>query len=119
MPVGYFQRSFHYFCTHGINGNIHILAIKGTILPYPVKQKFEYIYVVGTAETVVGTEYHHGQGLDLPNLKQRGGEFGVGCDEAAYNSLDLVAEWQKTTQCLLGLVHLGRGDHLHRTGNLL
>lgn len=72
------------------------------------QQLFEYIHVIGTTQSVVGTEQHYRCRLYLPGVEQRRTELGIGRKQIAYYRFYLAAEGQKLSDGLFGLVHLGR-----------
>ncbi len=97
-----------YLATHSVDINGGVGA---TLVAYGVdthQESLDDIEVVGTAESVVGTEHYNGHALYLAGRDQRRIEIHVSGQYVAHDRLQLVLEGLQFAEGRLVLVHLGR-----------
>lgn len=83
----------------------------------------DYVAVIGTGKTLIGTDHNIGRPVQRPPFKERVlyriqmGQDGRITDGFLKEALELPCKGQARRGSLLGLMHTGRRDHLHGTGN--
>ena len=71
-------------------------------------------------EDIKASEYNQSDCADIvARFGERRGELSIGGEQAGNDGLDAVAEGRQTSKNSFGLVHFGRRNHFHCTGNLL
>ena len=108
-----------YLAADGEDGEVDPFAILGATLFKSGEQFLEDVDVVASAQSVVRSEHHYTHTLYLARLGERRRELGVGTQQIADYGLYLPAVGQLLPQVGLGTVHLGRGYHLHGSGDFL
>ncbi|MNT07681.1 hypothetical protein D3C72_1423960 [compost metagenome] len=108
-------QELHALGADGGGFHVHAAALQALQL---IGDRAQHVRVQAATQPLVGRDHDHADALDFAFLHERVLELGVGRSQVRRNVAHLLGVGTGTAHPLLRLAHLGRGDHLHRLGDL-